>query len=55
MIEVWTEKYRPQSLEEIQGQSNITNRLRAFVKAQNFPHLLFAGRQESEKQQQLWL
>ena len=43
MIEVWTEKYRPQSLEEIQGQSNITNRLRAFVKSQNFPHLLFAG------------
>src|SRR3990167_7509115 len=43
MIEVWTEKYRPQKLTEIEGQSNITNRLRAFVKSQNFPHLLFAG------------
>ncbi|MEK6923166.1 MAG: replication factor C small subunit [Nanoarchaeota archaeon] len=43
MIEVWTEKYRPKKLIEIEGQSTITNRLRAFVKSQNFPHLLFAG------------
>src|SRR3989338_6340418 len=43
MLEVWTEKYRPQKLTEIEGQSAITNRLHAFVKSQNFPHLLFAG------------
>ena len=43
MLEVWTEKYRPQKLSEIHGQEQITNRLQAFVKNKNMPHLLFAG------------
>ncbi len=40
---VWTEKYRPKTLAEVRGQHEITSRLEAFVKAKNFPHLLFAG------------
>ncbi len=43
MLEVWTEKYRPQKLSEIKGQEKITSRLTAFIAAKNMPHLLFAG------------
>ena len=43
MLDVWTEKYRPKKLSEIKGQEEITRRLEAFIKAKNFPHLLFAG------------
>ncbi|HKZ49797.1 MAG TPA: replication factor C small subunit [Candidatus Nanoarchaeia archaeon] len=43
MLDVWTEKYRPQKLLEIKGQEDITKRLDAFVKGKSFPHLLFAG------------
>jgi len=43
MLDVWTEKYRPKKLSEIKGQEEITRRLEAFIKANNFPHLLFAG------------
>jgi len=42
-LEIWTEKYRPRALSEVKGQDVITPRLQAFVKAQNMPHLLFAG------------
>ena len=40
---IWTEKYRPSTFEEIQGQHNIIERIKAFVKQKNIPHLLFAG------------
>jgi replication factor C small subunit len=43
MKEVWTEKYRPKKLEDIIGQTEITERLIAYVKSGNLPHLLFAG------------
>jgi replication factor C small subunit len=43
MLDVWTEKYRPKKLSEVRGQEEITRRLEAFIKAKNFPHLLFAG------------
>jgi replication factor C small subunit len=43
MLDVWTEKYRPQKLLDIRGQEDITKRLDAFVRAKSFPHLLFAG------------
>jgi len=42
-LEIWTEKYRPKTLEEVKGQKDIINRLKAFVKSENMPHLLFAG------------
>ena len=43
MKEVWTEKYRPKKLEDVIGQHEITDRLIAYVKSGNLPHLLFAG------------
>ena len=43
MKEIWTEKYRPKKLDEVIGQVEITDRLKAYVKTGNLPHLLFAG------------
>jgi len=40
---IWTEKYRPRTFAELKGQDNIVSKLEAFVKQNNFPHLLFAG------------
>jgi len=42
-MEVWTEKYRPKTLDEIVNQESIVSRLKAFVKSENLPNLLFAG------------
>ena len=41
--EMWTEKYRPRSLEDMVNQEEIVNRLKSFVKAENVPHCIFAG------------
>ncbi|MBS7614181.1 replication factor C small subunit [Candidatus Bathyarchaeota archaeon] len=41
--EMWTEKYRPRSLNDIVDQEEIVNRLKSFVKAKNVPHCIFAG------------
>jgi len=43
MNEVWTEKYRPKTLTDIIGQVEITERLKAYARSGNLPHLLFAG------------
>ncbi|WEL23247.1 replication factor C small subunit [Candidatus Nanohalovita haloferacivicina] len=43
MISIWTEKYRPDSLDEVVGQDNIVDRLSAFVEEDSVPHILFAG------------
>jgi len=43
MKQVWTEKYRPKVLGDVIGQTEITERLIAYVKSGNLPHLLFAG------------
>ena len=40
---MWTEKYRPRSLDDIVNQEEIVNRLKSFVKARNIPHCIFAG------------
>ena len=42
-FEIWTEKYRPSNLSEVIGQNAIVNKLKAFVKQSNMPHLLFSG------------
>ena len=42
-FEMWTEKYRPQSLHEMVNQKEIVERLNSFVGAQNIPHCIFAG------------
>lgn len=41
--EMWTEKYRPKSLDEIMNQKEIVERLKSFVKTKNIPHCIFAG------------
>ncbi len=43
MREIWTEKYRPEKLEDIFGQEKVVERLKAYVKKESIPHLLFAG------------
>ncbi len=43
MNEIWIEKYRPKVLKDIVGQRDIVERLESYVKAQNIPHLMFAG------------
>ena len=44
MEEVWIEKYRPKSLSEVVGQTDVVERLKAYVKSKSMPHLMFAGR-----------
>lgn len=41
--EIWTEKYRPNNLNEIVGQDIIVTRLKSYVKINNIPHMLFSG------------
>ncbi|MBT3814917.1 replication factor C small subunit [Candidatus Woesearchaeota archaeon] len=40
---IWTEKYRPQTFEEVKGQNEIVNKIKAFVSTGSMPHLLFSG------------
>ncbi|MEK6919439.1 MAG: replication factor C small subunit [Thermoproteota archaeon] len=40
---LWTEKYRPKTLDEIQDQEEVVSRLKEFVKNGTMPHCLFAG------------
>jgi len=39
----WTEKYRPKKLNDVIGQKDSVESLKAFVKTKNMPNLLFAG------------
>ncbi len=41
--ELWVEKYRPRTLDEIIDQEEIVSRLKEFVRTKSMPHLLFAG------------
>lgn len=41
--DIWTERYRPGTFEEVVGQQEIVKRVRSLVQALNIPHLLFAG------------
>src|SRR5437867_11142166 len=43
MKEIWVEKYRPKTLDEVVGQDEIVERLQSYAKEGNLPHLLFAG------------
>ncbi|MGC9059428.1 MAG: replication factor C small subunit [Candidatus Aenigmatarchaeota archaeon] len=42
-FEVWAEKYRPKTFDEIINQENAVERVKAFAKSKNIPHMLFAG------------
>ena len=39
----WVEKYRPNNLNDIIGQEQITNRLKKYVNEQSMPNLMFTG------------
>ncbi|ADQ65670.1 replication factor C small subunit [Halogeometricum borinquense] len=41
--EIWIEKYRPQTLDDVYGQEDIVERLRSYIEQDDLPHLLFAG------------
>ncbi|MFO7791646.1 MAG: replication factor C small subunit [Candidatus Saliniplasma sp.] len=43
MEELWTEKYRPDSLEHIIGQQNTIEKLRKYKEKGNLPHLILVG------------
>lgn len=43
MEKIWTEKYRPDRLDDVYGQDKVVERLKAYVKKENIPHMLFAG------------
>lgn len=40
---LWTEKFRPRTFADVHGQTDIVEKIQAFVKAKNIPHLLFVG------------
>ena len=42
-FEMWAEKYRPKTLENMVNQKEIVERLKSFVKSRNVPHCIFAG------------
>jgi len=41
--EIWTEKYRPRTLDEVVGQSHIISNIKSYVRRKNLPHLIFSG------------
>src|SRR3989344_3880779 len=41
--DIWTEKYRPSTFDEVVGQQEIIKRVKSLVQSLNIPHLLFAG------------
>jgi len=43
MDDIWIEKYRPSTLNEVVGQKEIVNRLKSYVESRSLPHLMFAG------------
>lgn len=43
MHDIWVEKYRPQTLKDVVGHTQIVERLQSYAKTGNLPHLLFAG------------
>jgi len=43
IAEIWVEKYRPRTLDEVVGQEEVVQRLKSYVDQENIPHLLFAG------------
>ncbi|MDG6220667.1 MAG: replication factor C small subunit [Candidatus Thermoplasmatota archaeon] len=43
MKEIWIEKYRPETLNDVIGQEHVVNRLKSYVASNSLPHLMFAG------------
>lgn len=43
MSQLWVEKYRPNSLDEISSQTNVVKSLKSSIITKNLPHLIFFG------------
>jgi replication factor C small subunit len=43
MKDLWIEKYRPKTLDDVVGHVEIVERLKVYVEASNMPHMMFAG------------
>lgn len=41
--EVWIEKYRPESLDDVLGHEKITERIKSYIEKNDLPHLLLSG------------
>ena len=41
---IFTEKYRPKTLDGVVGQEHIVSRMKRYVEAGNIPHMLFVGK-----------
>ncbi|MBI4154806.1 replication factor C small subunit [Candidatus Woesearchaeota archaeon] len=41
--DIWIEKYRPKTFDEIIGQEAIVRKVKAFVESKRLPHLIFSG------------
>ncbi len=41
--DIWIEKYRPRTLDEVVGQKEIVDRLKLYASSKSLPHLLFTG------------
>lgn len=41
--DIWIEKYRPRTLDDVVGQAEIVSRLKLYASTKNLPHLLFTG------------
>lgn len=39
----WTEKYRPKKLDDVFGQKEIVERMKAYARQRNVPHMMFSG------------
>jgi len=48
-MELWIEKYRPKSLDEMVGQKSTINTLKHYIETQNVPNLIFYGKRGSGK------
>lgn len=42
-MEIWSEKYRPETFDELVGQVHASQRLKKFLETKTLPHLMFAG------------
>ncbi|PSQ19170.1 replication factor C small subunit [Halobacteriales archaeon QS_8_69_26] len=41
--EIWIEKYRPRTLDEVAGQEGVVEKLKSYVERDDLPNLLFSG------------
>lgn len=42
-LDIWTEKYRPQKLDDVVNQTHVISRLKAWIESKSIPNMLFAG------------